>query len=157
MIKKIKTIVIPWIVYGIITYIVSCICSNSTINALSLLHWIVGNRTWLYFVPVLLLCFVLFRALDNRWFNIVVFFLFILSNIICVFDVIENMHWITKYQMLFNWCGFFQLGIFAKKNIKRAMENANKISTKAVIIGVWIIKLFGILQQIVLVIGLLFH
>lgn len=138
--NKMRSIVIPWLLYGTLLYLFACALNNFSKVELPFLKWIIGNGSWLYFVPVLIQCFILFRICDNKWFDMVVFLLFILSNVLCVMDIIDHLPWYTKYQMVFNWCGFFQLGMIARKNILAVMKLLNRKSVKAAIVGLWILS-----------------
>lgn len=138
--KKMRSIVIPWLLYGTLLYLFACALNNFSKVELPFLKWIIGNGSWLYYVPVLIQCFILFRICDNKWFDMVVFLLFILSNVLCVLDIIDHLPWYTKYQMVFNWCGFFQLGMIARKNILAVMTLLNRKPVKAAIVGLWILS-----------------
>lgn len=138
--KKMWSIVIPWLLYGTLLYLFACALNNFSKVELPFLKWIIGNGSWLYYVPVLIQCFILFRICDNKWFDMVVFLLFILSNVLCVLDIIDHLPWYTKYQMVFNWCGFFQLGMIARKNILAVMTLLNRKPVKAAIVGLWILS-----------------
>lgn len=138
--KKMKSIVIPWILYGTLLYLFACALNNFSKVELPFLRWIFGNGSWLYFVPVLIQCFILFRICDHKWFDRVVFLLFILSNVLCVLGIIEGLPWLSQYQMVFNWCGFFQLGMLARKNILAVMKLLNQKLVKAAAVGLWILS-----------------
>lgn len=138
--KKMRSIVIPWLLYGTLLYLFACALNNFSKVELPFLKWIIGNGSWLYYVPVLIQCFILFRICDNKWFDMVVFLLFILSNVLCVLDIIDHLPWYTKYQMVFNWCGFFQLGMIARKNILAVITLLNRKPVKAAIVGLWILS-----------------
>ncbi|MCI6850535.1 MAG: acyltransferase [Clostridiales bacterium] len=138
--KKMRSIVIPWLLYGTLLYLFACALNNFSKVEIPFLKWIIGNGSWLYYVPVLIQCFILFRICDNKWFDMVVFLLFILSNVLCVLDIIDHLPWYTKYQMVFNWCGFFQLGMIARKNILAVMTLLNRKPVKAAIVGLWILS-----------------
>ena len=65
--KKLKSIVIPWIVWGILTFAIMVVMGGRTLNAVEAIRWIIGYKTWLYFVPVLLCCFAIFRISVRKW------------------------------------------------------------------------------------------
>lgn len=138
--KKMRSIVIPWILYGTLLYLFACALNNFSKIELPFLRWIIGNGSWLYFVPVLIQCFILLRICDNKWFDMVVFLLFILSNVLCVRGIIEDLPWCSKNQMVLNWCGFFQLGMLARKNILAVMKFLNRKPVKAAAVGLWILS-----------------
>ena len=138
--KKMRSIVIPWILYGTLLYLFACALNNFSKVELPFFRWIIGNGSWLYFVPVLIQCFILFRICDNKWFDAVVFLLFILSNVLCVRKIIVDLPLYSRNQMVFNWCGFFQLGMLARKNILAVMKRLNQKPVKAAAVGLWILS-----------------
>lgn len=138
--KKMRSVVIPWILYGILLYLFACALNNFSKVELPFLNWIFGYGSWLYFVPVLIQCFILFRICDNKWFDVVVFLLFILSNVLCVCGILKDQSWCTQYQMVLNWCGFFQLGMYARKHILAVMKLLNKNPVRAAAVGLWILS-----------------
>lgn len=113
--KKGKTIVIPWLIWGAITYAGGCFANSAQVSILNGMRWILGCSTWLYFVPVLLGCFVLFRFCSGMWWNCVIIALWILSNGLTITEVLQGRGCFTIYQNLFNWVGFFSIGILLKR------------------------------------------
>ena len=55
--KKIITIGIPWLFLGTLTYLYNAILSGN-LNAIEWVKWILGYKTYLYFLTVLFLCFI---------------------------------------------------------------------------------------------------
>lgn len=138
--KKMHSIVIPWLLYGTLLYLFACALNHFTVIEIPYFGWMSGNGSWLYFVPVLLQCFLLFRICRNKWYDGAVFVLFLLSNVLCVLDILEDLPWYSQYQMVFNWCGFFQLGMLARKNVLTVMELLRHKLLKAVVVGLWILE-----------------
>lgn len=139
--RKLQSILIPWVIYGTLLYIFACLLNNFTKIELPFLKWMFGNGSWLYFVPVLIQCFVLFRICHHKWYDAVVFLLFLLHNALCILDIIPHLPWYSKYQMVFNWCGFFQLGMLARKHLSAVMECMNRKSRKVAAVGLWLAAL----------------
>ena len=113
--KKLKTIVVPWLVWGVITFMIPVLAGTYKFGVLPLAKWIIGYKTWLYFVPVLLLCFVLFRISKARAWDIFMLTVFAASWILTYAKVLKYGKLITEYQNVFNFTGFFLLGMFLRK------------------------------------------
>lgn len=54
--KKVCRIIIPWLIWGTITFMFSCIDNNGgRFIFYDYIRWMTGYKTWLYFVVVLLI------------------------------------------------------------------------------------------------------
>lgn len=137
--KKLTSIIVPWVTWGVITYFFAVTIENKSISFLSLIGWIFGNMTWLYFVPILLMCFVLCRFSERVLWHLVLAALFVFSNILTITGSISGVGIVTKYQNVFNWIGFFQLGILLRKTqfLKKLVELPHLM--KIVLSLVWLI------------------
>lgn len=118
--KKVKMIIIPWIVCGIGMY---CLISflNEKLSIAEMFGWILGYGTWFYYITVLLALYVIFGILKSyRW----LYFAMIMTLFSVAFHDIfgENSF---EYLNIFNWCGFFALGQIVRKNrIDRRINNS---------------------------------
>lgn len=139
--KKIRAIIIPWIVWGGITFSVMVVHGGKVLALDEAIRWIIGYKTWLYFVPVLLSCFVLFRiSVKKSWLalNLV---LFVCSWSLTYTEVFMTNNIITLYQIPFNYTGFFMLGYILKEyDLKKLLDlsNAVKIGTCACFIALFL-------------------
>jgi len=115
--KKAVSIAIPWIVLGSMVYVVNSILIGSRLGILSWIGWLVGYKTYLYFVPVILICFVLFYY-HNLPTLIVAMGLNVVSLSLTSAGILEpvvkTLH-ITNYLNFFNWIGFFAVGILLRR------------------------------------------
>lgn len=91
--KKLQRLILPWILWGTVTYIISCLSNNSP-SIFGGIKWIFGNYTWLYFVPVLLICFILCYICENtcKFATIFIVFASIVTNalyilVYCIVDI----------------------------------------------------------------------
>ena len=117
-IKKIRSILLPWLLTGTIVYLIS-----HSFNFLDWLNWIIGNGTYLYYLSMLMLCY-LFLSFFNQKIHIILFLLLnIISLLATSFGVIDYLFLkyfgvieINNYLNLFNWIGFF-----SKNYIKNVM------------------------------------
>lgn len=115
VIGKIKRIVIPWIIWGIATYVLSIIGGgNNSFQLKGVLLWIIGYKTWLYFVPVLLICLFVFKICSSRPFVIIVIVVSCLSWLLTVNKLLDGMPF-TSCQNPLNWMGFFGFGIILRE------------------------------------------
>ena len=113
--KKIKMIVIPWLMCSSFTYFLSILISPNSFNIISYISWVFGIGTWYYFVPVLFGCYVIFSISNSNWWS----FFLIIINIICINltmkGYISDIGILTKYINVFNWVGYFAIGMICKK------------------------------------------
>lgn len=103
--KKFKSLIIPWLVWGTITYCIH-ILKGIDVGIVHYLKWILGIGTWLYFVPVLLCCQILSRYLNN----FVLLVLGLVSMFLSVYHVIPYNELFTPYVNPFNFVGYFAIG-----------------------------------------------
>ena len=115
--KKVKSIVIPCIFLGSMVWMVNSALTDSGFSVTQLWLWLVGYKTYLYYVNVLLLCFLLFYF-NNRMTLLMAIVLNAVSIILTatgfMAPVIEYLH-ITNYLNVFNWVGFFAIGMLLKR------------------------------------------
>lgn len=145
--KKLKNIVCPWILFGVITYLGGVFLGgNGTFGIVKLLHWCIGYGSWMYFVTILLMCYAIFRAI--RWDGLpyVMIALFLLSNILDVFGINPITNLIGSYLNVFTRIGYFAIGILLKKASVMKLETPKlwiklSLSAFAVVMGVLCIVL----------------
>jgi len=118
--KKWKTVVVPWLIWGVATYFIGVILENGELSLRAGVEWILGCSTWLYFVPVLLLCFALFRICSEKWWIYGMIGIWLLSNGLTITGVWGGIGPVTPYQNVLNWVGFFAIGVLLQKIRKKA-------------------------------------
>lgn len=121
--KKAKTICIPWLLYGVATYILHIFADKLRFDIISMAKWIFGYGTWLYFVPVLLICFAVFRLVKTKkW----IFGLIAISAVAIIaksFGIFRFDTIITDYLDPLSWIFYFGLGVLLKDcNIKKILD-----------------------------------
>jgi fucose 4-O-acetylase-like acetyltransferase len=52
--KRIKTIIIPWLFLGTVVFVFS----RKELTLISWFNWIIGNGTYLYYLTILMLCYI---------------------------------------------------------------------------------------------------
>lgn len=119
--SKKNTIILPWIVIGSIMYLWVQMQRFKFVG-LTLLGWfefIIGKGTFLYYLPMLLLCYMIFFYFyKNDRFLYSSVLITVLSLMLTSFgymDAIINGLNITNYLNIFNWIGYFSIGLIAKK------------------------------------------
>lgn len=115
--KKIRTIVIPWLIWGTLAFVLECCRGTYELSCGQLLRFILGNGTWLYYVPVYLTIYFLYTAVHCDKLDRIVIILFIVSNIITWYSEVSLFpDYLTCYQNPLNFIGYFAIGQFLKKN-----------------------------------------
>lgn len=111
--KKVKGVIVPWLVFGCFTYALAVILGNP-LGILEMLKWIIGYGTWLYFVPILLFFYAFFRAIRWKGIHYVAIALWILSNVLDVFGINPISNIIGNYLNVFSRIGYFSMGVIAR-------------------------------------------
>lgn len=115
--KKAITIGLPWLSMGFLTWIYNAILNPSRRSVFALLKWILGNETFLYYMPVLVFCFIIFYKHNTATLSVAILLnvasiLFTAAGFIKPFT---DMIHITAYLNVFNWIGFFAFGLLLQK------------------------------------------
>lgn len=108
--KKLKNLIVPWAFWGTMTYFCHILSDGIAFNLVSAVRWILGYGTWLYFVPVLIICFAVFKAIKKTKSIAFVMLLSYISNALVFFNILGCQAIITNYQNPFNWMIFFGIG-----------------------------------------------
>lgn len=115
--KKATSIGVPWFAMGTITWLYTAIVNPDRRSIIELFKWISGNGTFLYYMPVLIFCFIVFYKYNKTtlvlagMLNIVSVMLTATGLIEPVIDSLQ----ITNYLNVFNWLGFFAVGMFLQE------------------------------------------
>lgn len=117
--KKFKRLIIPWLLYGLLTYAINLVIAKKSFRIEMLFKWIIGYKTWLYYVPILLICMIIVKVIKKD----MIIWVLILATIVSIWLTSEgylSFLSITPYQNPLNWIGFFCLGVLLQKtSIKR--------------------------------------
>ncbi|MBQ7384675.1 MAG: oligosaccharide flippase family protein [Clostridia bacterium] len=109
---KAVSVVIPWMFLGTVIYLYNSLLGGLAITPLEWFKWIIGYKTYLYFMTVLLLCFMIFYRTNKAILisAIPISLISLMATATGVLDsVVELLH-ITHYLNIFNWIGIFALG-----------------------------------------------
>ena len=136
---KAKSVVIPWIVMGSLTYLYNA-AAGSGFDIKNWLLWIIGYKTFLYYLTMLILCYLIFFKRNRA--TIYASFLITLASVyLTAFGVldstVEALH-ITNYLNILNWVGYFAFGClmqeFGHENIFKFLSK-----TKYIFVGVFVL------------------
>ena len=113
---RLRSIIIPWFFVGSLVYYFSASGGNIK-DQLSFEKWIrfiIGIDTYLYFVPVLIVCYLI--TYKTKYNNYIMLFIIVVSSlsIVCTDNRIITLN---PYLNVLNWIGYFCLGIYVN-NVK---------------------------------------
>lgn len=141
--SKIKRIIVPWIVYGVLTYILSVVLIGSNLNFMNMFKWIIGYKTWLYYVPIYIFCmFISYFLYEKKGFIITSILITIISILLTNFELLPY-RLITPYQNPLNWLGFYTLGIYIRRN---QLTQEFRVTHNMVLINTFLFIIFIVLQ-----------
>lgn len=110
--KKIKNIVVPWLITGTIVFFYVYI-RKGNINISSWLNYILGNGTYLYYMSMLTLNYLIFFKLKNK--RLALYLAIILSGLNFLGEY-NGLYLISNpYMNILNWIGYFCIGILIAK------------------------------------------
>lgn len=118
--SKFLHIVLPWIILGTFTYLLSS--RNIGPSFSGSIKWLLGSGTWLYYIPVLLVCIFLSRLSSNKIYLAALFCISVISLILTRYDIINLNGFITNYMNPLNFLCFYVFGIFLGKTYKDKNE-----------------------------------
>lgn len=107
--RKVTTIIVPWFFTGTFLFLFS-----PEISFFNWMLWIVGYKTYLYYLTIIMCCFLFFDVL-KEYINVLMFLSFI-SILITSFELINYYPYLNPL----NWFLFFGIGVKLKneKNAK---------------------------------------
>lgn len=110
--NKAISVGIPWLFLGTVIYVYNSLVGGAAITPLEWFKWVIGYKTYLYYVTVLFICFMLFYKTNKAILIacIPITIISLMATAAGMLDgVIEALH-ITHYLNIFNWIGIFALG-----------------------------------------------
>ena len=110
--KKIKTIILPWIVTGSIIFLSTAIRKGG-LNLNNYIKFILGSGSYLYFLTILIVFYIIFFKIKN---NIYILSLSIVISIVSILLTASgNLLNINSYLNCFNFMIYFVIGIILNK------------------------------------------
>lgn len=115
--KKAVSIGIPWVALGSLAWFYNIILSSQFRSVEGYLRWIFGNGTYLYYLPVLLICFIAFHKAPKPllFAALPITVVSVLLTASGVVDSVVSFLGINHYLNIFNWIGFFALGMLLQQ------------------------------------------
>ena len=127
--KKLKSIIIPWLIISPCLYVFSIFRNIASFSLVDCVLYCIGYETWLYYIFILIVYYVVFRLLKEEWFLYVSIVLFVISNILDVYGMNWLSNFSTPYLNFFNRIGYFAIGILLSKNdVFDKLVNNRKLS-----------------------------
>lgn len=115
--RKIRSLIIPWVIVGTIVYMVSSFsgAQKEDVSIMKYLLFLIGQGTYLYFMTILIICYIVFFYLRKQ--NKILLISMLLSLISIV---LTNYKFIglNPYLNPLNWIGYFALGILISNNYR---------------------------------------
>ena len=134
--KKNTSIVVPWMFTGTILFLI-----GHRFNFSDWLKWIIGNGSYLYYLSMLMLCYLILSFFNKKNHLFLFVFLIVISLITTSFGVLDIIFLkyfevleINNYLNVFNWVGFFSLGILFKNNLMGLLMFAKKYRIAIILI-----------------------
>lgn len=121
--KKFVSIIVPWIFCSFITYLISNIHNWTLVGYIK---WFLGSGTWYYYITILLTCMIIFKVANRKYLLIIAIALNCISLLLGQTNLDILNIFATPYLNVFNWMGFFALGIL--------LQDKLYISTKTFIV-----------------------
>jgi fucose 4-O-acetylase-like acetyltransferase len=115
--KKVKGIIVPWIIFSVLSFAFSLILNRDfTDLPVRLFKWVFGIGTWFWYVPMLLILYALFKFVKSDVLLYVALAVTAVSVMLTAFGFVKQTEYFSQYTNLLDWIGFFALGILLRKN-----------------------------------------
>ncbi len=117
--SKITTIILPWIFLGTLVFLESKIVMGDEIGFWIWFKFLIGHNSYLYYLTVLMLCYLIyFYPVKHNKITITViisFLITIISQQLTAWGILAvKSIYLTNYLNIFNWVGYFGLGLWLK-------------------------------------------
>ena len=148
--NKAKAIGLPWVVLGSTVYFYK-VYFTRVYSLKAHVKWLLGKNTYLYFITVLLLCFVICYFVKNKAALWGFVGLNVLSLELTAFGVLQPaiaFLRITNNLNLFNWLGFFALGRLARGLNGELFKKGPRLAVVAVCRGNGLVADFGVKKHL---------
>ena len=117
--SKITTIILPWGFLGTLVFLESKIVMAEPIGISGWLKFMIGHNSYLYYLTVLMICYLIyFYPVKHNKITITViisFLITIMSQQLTAWGILDiKKIYLTDYLNIFNWVGYFGLGLWLK-------------------------------------------
>lgn len=130
---KIRTLFVPWFVCGSIVYLEARIAMSKSFLPMEYIEFLVGKNSYLYYMTVLTIIYVLLYYPVKNGYITVLFAMMVatsVSQILTANRVIDvTILGITDYLNIFNWIGYFCIGVIINKytNVARLLKTIQRL------------------------------
>lgn len=149
--KKFFNIIIPWLICATATFLLVVLTGDKSNIAVRYIQWIFGFSSWFYYIVVLLILFLIFPLIEKS--ESCLYICFIL-NIISIFletwkiNPISNICFLSPWLNIFNWIGYFALGILCRKHrLDRWILKSKITLIVTIVLTIFAIVLFFLLKN----------
>lgn len=125
MLKDKTSIIIPWILWGIVSYCLRFVREPFYVKPFEIITYILGWGTYFWFLTIWIILLCIFQIIPNNKYLLLgfiainIFSVFLTSNNIGLFKALQvgskNTIYLDTYLNIFNWVGFFSGGILLKQ------------------------------------------
>ncbi len=105
--RRLITILIPWVITGTVVYCYVAIRKNG-INLIDWLNFIIGNKSYLYFLSMLTVCYLLTFLINRSVNKLILIMIFSLLSILLTTS--NFLTQLNPYMNPFNWFFYFGIG-----------------------------------------------
>lgn len=113
--KKLKYLIVPWLIFSTLIYIYGLFGSN-TFSVLGYVKYVLGYGSSYYYLTVLIIFLAVFKFFYK---NDYILYLCMIINVAAIvfrsYYSIQIIPFVTDYLNIFNWVGFFALGVYIRK------------------------------------------
>ena len=145
LLRKIKSLLLPWIFSGTIIYFYVHL-RKPPLSLQELVSFLLGNGSYLYYLTVLCIFYLLFFIPFMRQYNILIVLIIMgTSHTLFMPAVLED--YLSPYLNIFNWIQYFALGLLIQQKvdktdrIKSRDNNETKMLFRVIILVVYIVSL----------------
>lgn len=127
VLKKLKTIVIPWIFCGTVVYFYVGFRKGG-IGFFSWMQFIIGDGSYLYFMTMLVICMLIYYWINKSNACKVLIAISLLNYLV---QYIVGYEFVNQYINPLNWIGYFGIGVYIRKykDINSFFENITNKKT----------------------------
>lgn len=135
--KKLFGIIIPWFICGFIVYFY-IVFRKGGFNFLSMIEYVLGYGSYLYYLSILMMFFIIFYFVkDRKWLLLSFCLLFLINTVIQT--ILQNVY-TYPYLNPLNWIGWFSVGVYAQSyiNVPKTLERIEKIRCFWISLGLFV-------------------
>ncbi len=124
-IKSSKKILIPWFVFGSLTFILNSILINE-FKLINYFLWLIGYNTYLWYLTVYLITMIFFSIFSIEKSKSLQFFLIAVLFISRIMTAFFNISGAVAFLNPFNWMGFVSAGLLLSQNFDELCSSRKK-------------------------------